>query len=285
MIKNITNKSFNLLKCAIFINYICVIYNVLIAKQYDYEKTVGWNIVGIVFAWLPIVILVLTCIVYSFIMISPKYIEDRRWMYCSIGSLFISVIFLFFPLDFANMVNIYFQSVFLFLLGINNFVFHWKLTANLQRKRFDISKEYIMMEKINALLEKEDKYKLIKIIDKLSYLFVIPFIIDANRIIFTILTLTTSIIVLFYILKLIRCYKKIHVFNGNKPTIILLNFCVSIVIGIILYCSTSFKVLSLLFLYSSLLYKSIFENKHAVYLYSQMDNLNVITLRENITHK
>ena len=183
------------------------------------------------------------------------------------------------------MVNIYFQSVFLFLLGINNFVFHWKLTANLQRKRFDISKEYIMMEEINALLEKEDKYKLIKTIDKLSYLFVIPFIIDANRIIFTILTLTTSIIVLFYILKLIRCYKKIHVFNGNNPTIILLNFCVSIVIGIILYCSTSFKVLSLLFLYSSLLYKSIFENKHAVYLYSQMDNLNVITLRENITHK
>lgn len=274
MIKSKTNKSFNILKHAIVINYICVIYDVLVGKQYDYWREIGWHIVGIIFAWLPILILVMVCVAYSFVMISPEYIKYRRWVYCSIVSMFVSVIVLFLPSDFANIVNSYLQSALLFILGISNFVFHSMLTVNLQKKGFDISKEYIMMHKINEVLEKEEKYTIIKRINKLSYLFVIPFIIDANHIIFTIIILITSIIMLFYVLKLIRCYKKISIFNEKKHIIILLNFCVSIVIGIILYYVTSFKVLSLLFLYSSLLYKSIFENKHAVYLYSKMDNLN-----------
>ena len=90
--------------------------------------------------------------------------------------------------------------------------------------------------------------------------------------VFAITTVVIALVVLCVLLRMYKDYKKAQSITKVNPVLLLINFVLSITIGIVLYSVIDFKLPAFIFIYSSILGKAVIDNKIALYLYDQIDD-------------
>lgn len=271
-----TKKWFLITKILIIFSYCCEIYSVMYSKQQIKIVNYDLTYVDLVLAWIPLLLLVIICLFYSCGMTSNKYEKARPLIYMSVSLFALSVIFLFTPSEYLRGFSNWCQGLLLVVIGSVHVFLHGKIEKLLIEKKFSFTNEFYMIELVEQEMRRNPQYKWSKILDKMSWLFITPFIIQSKPKEFAILTVIIALSMLYPMVKNIKSYlelsKGMQLCSIN-PRVMLLNFVISIMAGIIMYSICLFEIPAFILLYSSMLTKHIIDNKLATCIRSKIERM------------
>ena len=138
----------------------------------------------------------------------------------------------------------------------------------LVQKDFNIKNEFMVMDKVNKEIEKTILHKWSDYFSKMSWLVIVPFIIQPTPVIFTALIIVIAVLLLYLLLKYIKAYSIVADEEEYKinALFVISNFIVSIVLGIISYNLVEFKLVSFIAIYSAFLAKFVEDKKYALFV-------------------
>lgn len=265
----------------LLIGYLCVFICVNAFKINETFLSEGnVSFMALVIAWIPLLILIAICVMYNFLIFSDKYRKIKSLIYTSVVTFGLLVFIVFTPTVYFEEINVTIVNSIIILLSIVNITSHLKLGKNLIKIQFNISHELIMLRRVNEKADKSQKQKWSKILDRSAYLFVLPFIIRAENIIFIILSIIISCFILYSLFRYLYYCKEIKAVVKLRPIMVYITYILFISLGIAAYCLFYFKLPSLILLYASLLPKFIIDNKYARFLYSQLENKVYLEVNE-----
>ena len=271
-----TKKYFIASNLIIFFGYCSAIFAVCYVKI---NSRLNISFFELIIGWVPLVALVIICFFYSFIVNAPKYQALRKLIFSSVLLLSAAVITVFLPVKYNEIISTRIQGTALALFGITNMVLNYRIESFLLKTNFSFYQETQMMEKVHSRMDLYRDKKNNNLLNRLSYAFVVPFIVQPNNMVFAITTLVIAFVVLCVLLRMYKDYKKAQSITKVKPVLLLINFVLSITIGIVLYSVIDFKLPAFISIYSSILGKAVIDDKIALYLYDQISNQGTVVRR------
>lgn len=77
-----TQKLYLMVDIFLALGYICVLINSNIIRKLDFASLeIANSLIYIAIAWMPVIIIMLVCIPYAYIMVSNKYLRIRKIIY------------------------------------------------------------------------------------------------------------------------------------------------------------------------------------------------------------
>jgi len=168
-----------------------------------------------------------------------------------------------------TLTNIYIVSVTLVIIILISTIISIKINRILCKNSFNFNKE------INDLLSVGKELKKLSFSDYLNklnvsmYLFVIPFCIQPKYSIFILMTLAIAVLVFSKVLKIKDAFKEYYSIHNTDTNIIVINYCTSITLAIIIFNFSRF--FSFVLIFSSFLMIYIIANRIARHYYKLLE--------------
>jgi len=224
-------------------------------------------------AWIPMIICVGICIIYAFVMFSEIAKKLRIKIYLSIIFQFANVILIMLPQEMAEKINFKINTLILLLSFVGSFILHEQIGRELVNRKFSIQQEFLIMDRVSEEIEKAIHYKWSNYFNKVSWLFIVPFIFQPSPSVFSYMTIIIAILLIAIYVKYMSCYRSSSDAGVCRINfvIVIINIILSVLLGIIFYYFFEYKFLSFLAIYSSLFSKLMEDKKYALFIREKID--------------
>lgn len=273
---NGTRKIFCMSNNCIIFSFFVTCYIVLVYK--NQQNTINDDTVSFIsgmVAWIPMITGVIVSIIYLFIMFSETGKKLRSKIYLSLLFQFVNVILVMLPLDITQKINNRISITILLIMFIVSFFLHNLIGRELIKENYSIKEEFMIMDKVSEEFRKTDLYKWSNYFNKVSWMFVVPFIIQPSPLIFSSMTIVIAILLIYILFQYIRCYKEDTVAADIcriNFTIVFLNIVLFIFGGILFYYFFGGNIISFIILYFSLFSKLMADNKYCLFIRGKLNN-------------
>ena len=267
--ENLTRKIFDMVTKSIIISFVITCYIVLFYKNNQNlisDKTL--SLTSELIAWVPLITCILLCIVYSFVLFSDEFRKIRSNIYLSVLLQVLLFFLIVLPQEVTEKLDYKISIILLVLLFALNLFFHGRIKKELVKKNFSIKKEFLIMEKVNEHIKETAFYKWSDLFNKMFWLFVVPFVTETPKLLFCCIVGLIAILLIYLLIKYITCFQNMQDAETCKinSSLLIFNFIVSVILGIIFYCLFKLKLIAFITLYSGLFSTLMFDKKYAMYM-------------------
>lgn len=259
----------------IIINFLVTAYTLLIYKGHQNSisnKTILF-ISGIA-AWIPLLMCILTGIFFTFVTFSKAAEKLKSRIYLLfMFQIFYSILILL-PEEIAGKISGNMMIVILLFLFVTSVLLHKQIVHRLIEMDFSIEREWKIAGMVSDKIEKMPAHKWSAYFEKLSWLFVVPFVVSPIPLIFAGMTVFIAMLLLYILLQYRKCYKSMP--NAWECRInfsaLIFNFVASVILGIFCYWQLSWELISFLVICSAFIAKGIEDRKYALFIRDKLLN-------------
>lgn len=267
MMSKWTNRVFRISFNCMVTNYLMTIYTLLVYKgSQNSISNKAIHCISIIAAWIPLLICILTGILYTYITFSRSAEKVKNRIYLLLLFQIFNSILIFLPEETAGKISRNMLTIILLLLFAVSVLMHRQIVQGLMEMDFSIEREWEIAGMVGDKVGKIPAYKWSSYLEKLSWLFVVPFVVSPTPPIFSVMTAIIAMLLLYVLLQYIKCYKSTTDEWECKINFaaLIINFVVSVILGIFCYWKISWKLISFLVLYSAFITKGIEDRKYAL---------------------
>ena len=221
-------------------------------------------------SWVPLLLVICVCIFYSILINPPRYIKVRKYIYANGLMLLISLSILINIKQILLYLNIYIVSAMLILFTITSTVISMIINRLLYKSSFNFNKEIRNLLSVSEELKKLSCLEHLNKLNVSMYLFAIPFCIQANFLLFITLTFIIATFLFFRVLRIKAAFQENYSLHKTNSNIVVVNYCISVILAIVLYNYSRF--LSFVLLFSSFLMVYIIMSRIARHYYTVLDD-------------
>ena len=265
-------KLYSIANMLLVISYVCILVSSNTLRTLDYASLELVDLlIYLVLAWLPLIILMSLCALYSLVMISNNYLSISKYCYLSMIVFSIAVGLVFIPQEWFSRLNIHLVNSGIILFAMSNILINHIIQIKLVSLNFSFSYELAMLKAIYEEAKKTKKQKWSDLLGRFVFLFTIPFIISASNEVFITVVAIMAIIGVYPLHRLVEAYCEIREYVGINPKWLYVNYVLSVGISIPLYVFCLFKLPAFICLFSCFFLKYIFNSKYGRYLYAEIE--------------
>ncbi len=254
----------------VFLTHFLILFSVtnIMPKKISFFDSLQ-GILLLVISWAPLFLIVCVFLFYGILINPPRYIEVRKYLYANGLMTLISLSILFNIKQIILYANIYIVSITLVLIIVISTIVSIIINRLLYKNGFNFNREINDLLSVGKELQKLSYMAHFNKINLSMYLFVIPFSIQPKYFIFILMTLAIATFVFLKLLRIKEAFQECYNLHTTNTNSVVVNYCISIVLAIVLYTYSRF--LSFVLIFSSFLMVYIITSRIARYYYKSLE--------------
>lgn len=258
--------------CFVFLIHFLILFS--INKIMPQEISFFGSLQGIlllVISWVPLFLMVCVFLFYCILINPPRYIEVRKYLYTNGFMMFISLSILFNIKQILLYVNMNIVSTTLVLVIVISTIVSIIINRLIYKNGFNFNREISDLSSVRKELQKLSFSAHLDKINLSMYLFIIPFSIQPKYFIFILMTLAIATFAFIRLLRIKDAFQECYNLHRTNTNSIVVNYCISIVLAIVIYTHSQF--LSIVLIFSSYFMVYIITSRIARYYYKSYEGI------------
>lgn len=234
------------------------------------------SFIDLIISWFPVIMLGIVAFIYSFYMCSKQLLHGRKFLYIGIIFLGITVVVLMLPKNYFYRVPWIMWLIVLLIFFALSIGANYLMEKEIKKLEFfSVDRELLYVREAQKKLESSRNQRISKWFSYVCYLYIVPFIISANSIVFLVVCISITAVEYGLFLSLWRDYDSEIKNRMSKHSLggysILFGICVFT--AVVSYIGMDFKLLAFASLFATALPKYMCDNK-AILVYRDFNEMN-----------